>query len=630
MRLSYGTDKVRKTVIAEDGSAILECYENLLTGRKYTSEGASVAIARSKYAPRRVVRSQTMRLADHDDGGYTLQGDGVRIRIDIDEAERGTLREKLSISLDGDAWVAYVTLGAIDVAEHSFVWQAPLGKRVFVPSSIARLGQPVYLGDIFLGAETPVADNGVADETASSVYHCARKFSELSEDGKYSPPAFVVGAATNGGMSAVSDAFLRYVADMARSDVFRLQYNSWYDNMLDIDPAKIEKSFTAVAEGMKGAGCRSLDCYVVDDGWTEYDKPAFWEFNGKFPNGFAAESKLTAALGSKFGVWFGPRGGYTMQTPKFARHLAKLGYHVNVFSGDICTADPQYISDLTDKMIEFCDVYNVDYFKIDGFAIKSCPSRAHGHPSALFNVKGFYTYLWEKWLDGFAKIRRYHPDVCLNVTSYAHCSPWFLKWVDFVWMNNASDMGYIGGGDSAERCLNYRDSRYRALFVDDMRQFPSGNLYNHEPCYALRNVDPKFPSAPVRYTDAQFERYMYCCMMRGSGLAEVYFSPDMMDGEKWKIAARVLQWAEREHGILKYSRFFGGDPSKGEAYGYHAANDDGVCITMLRNSGAAETTLYAELPSGGRIVRKLAPHQVVIEKSEGGKTSVVFEYSPEK
>ena len=621
MRLSYGTDRVRKTLIAEDGAPILESYENARTGRKYTSRGGAVVLAASKYGKRRVCRFCDMKLTAHDEKSYTLvdEGAGVEVRTDIDSAERGVLRERVSLRVKGDPFVVRAVLGEVDIAENSFVWQAPYGKRVFVPSSVARLGQPVYLGDLFLGAETPVAENGATADAASSVYHCARRFSELAKDGVYSPPAFVIGAAEKGGFDAVSDEFLRYIADMAVSDAFRVQFNSWYDHMLDIDSEKIATSFTAVAEGMKGAGFRPLDCYVVDDGWTEYDKPLFWEFNKKFEGGFAKESELTRSLGGKFGVWFGPRGGYTIQTPKFARHLAKIGYHVNPASNDICTGDPRYVADLCDRMAKFCDEFNVDYFKIDGFAFKSCPSGKHGHPSSIFNVRGFYTYLWERWLDGFAAIRRANPKVCLNVTSYAHCSPWFLKWADFIWMNNASDMGFVGEGDSLERCLNYRDSRYRSLFVDDMRQFPAGSLYNHEPCYAARNVDPKFPKKTVVYTDEQFKKYMLCCLMRGSGLAELYFSPSMMDGDKWNIAARALEWAESRHGILKYSRFFGGDPAKGQPYGYYAENDGGDSVLMTRNPSSSAVVFDAALPDGSRRKFDLAPFEVSIVENVGGK-----------
>ena len=152
-----------------------------------------------------------------------------------------------------------------------------------------------------------------------------------------------------------------------------------------------------------------------------------------------------------------------------------------------------------------------------------------------------------------------------------------------------------------------------------MRQFPAGNLYNHEPCYAARNVDPKFPKKTVVYTDEQFKKYILCCLMRGSGLAELYFSPSMMDGDKWNIAARALEWAESRHGILKYSRFFGGDPAKGQPYGYYAENDGGDSVLMTRNPSSSAVVFDAALPDGSRKKFELAPFEVSIVENVGGK-----------
>ena len=88
MRLSFGTDRVHKTLIAEDGAPILESYENARTGRKYTSRGGAVVLAASKYGMRRVCRFCDMKLTAHDEKSYTLvdEGAGVEVRTDIDSA----------------------------------------------------------------------------------------------------------------------------------------------------------------------------------------------------------------------------------------------------------------------------------------------------------------------------------------------------------------------------------------------------------------------------------------------------------------------------------------------------------------------------------------------------------------
>ena len=609
----YCAEKLRKTLLFDGDRQIGARIENLVAGTSFPIPADKTVIewSESPRGRKRVFDCSLARVTGVDGGGYSLADDGglFSVRIDFSAGADGTLLKTVSLSASRDVFLRSVTADAFPVQE-GFSRQTPLAPRTLIPPVIARLGQPVYVADIFTGLESPAGDNFIADGEARAVYHTGRRFSEVATNGVYTLPSVVLGAAKGADLDSVQNAFFSYIEAIARPARFRLQFNSWYDNMLDIDPCRIEKSFTEVAEGAARAGLRPLDCYVVDDGWTDYTHPRFWEFNDKFKDGFAREAALTARLGSTFGVWFGPRGGYTKQTVKYARLLKKLGYHMNAASFDICTGDPRYIADLTDRMCEFARRYNVSYFKIDGFAKLPCRACGHGHPAARGKGLAFYTFLWEEWLKGLEKVSAARPGVVLNITSYAHCSPWFLKWADFVWMNNASDMGYSGSGDDLAMCLSYRDARYRDLFIVQGMQFPAAHLYNHEPCYALknRNLTRKDP-APVRFTDEQFETYLKCCMMRGSGLAELYFSPAMMDENKWKIAAKVLSFAERNFRVLSASRFFGGDPEKGEVYGYYAERDGSYAL-MLRNSGASPAKCSFTFPAAGRIDAELAPYEI--------------------
>ena len=588
--------------------------KNLITGSVYeTGEYEEVVVCwrrrGSALSKKRFVCASSCRAEERADG-YLLKAEGMSVEVTF-RIEGGLIKKSAAISCESDVFIEYVAFGG-GRADGKFSWCAPLTKRVYVPSPIAAMGQPVYSGDLFFGMESPVAENTILGGRICMKYHTGRYFSEVADGGVYRLPSVVVGAGEKAGFKEMRRAFFAYVRTFSRPEKFRIQFNSWYDNMLDIDPKNIESSFTAVYEGFKKAGLRPLDCYVVDDGWTEYEKPLFWQFNQKFKDGFGAQAELTRSFGSSFGVWFGPRGGYTTQTPKYARLLGKIGYPMNVLSGDICTGDKKYIADLCARMADFCRDYNVKYFKIDGFAIKPCRARGHRHPAAKGCGKAFYTFLWEEWCKGFEHIRSVCPDVCLNITSYAHCSPWFLKWADYVWMNNASDMYYIGKGDNLSQCLNYRDERYRDLYEVRQIQFPAAHLYNHEPCYAERNYNPPLPDPShktVIYTDEQFALYLKCCMMRASGLAEVYFSPSLMDGDKWNIAARTLEWAEKNCDVLSHSEFFGGDPSKGEVYGYIAAKGDKF-ILMLRNSGDKAAKYSFTLPGAGKVSGELAPFEI--------------------
>ena len=618
--MEFTAKSVKKSLFIKDGRLTGGKVKNALSGAEYALAPQDEFIVCYKNSSSIFSGVKFVSSADCDikptESGYVARADGFSAACECFCAG-DILRQTFSFKFDKDVFIEYVQFGCGE-ADAAFSWRAPVGKRVFQPAKIAAMGQPVYSGDIFTAIESPMGENTIEGGRVRMRYYTGRKFSQVSEGGAYTPPSVILGGGEKAEFTAMRRDFFRYVRTFSRPERFRIQFNSWYDNMLDIDPNNIKSSFTAVYEGFKNAGLRPLDCYVVDDGWTEYDKPEFWAFNDKFKEGFTKEAELTRSFSSSFGVWFGPRGGYTTQTPVYASHLEKIGYHKNKLSRDICTADGKYVKDLCALMADFCVKYNVRYFKIDGFAISPCYAKDHNHPPARgLTGKAFYTYLWECWCKGFEHIRSVCPDVCLNITSYTHCSPFFLKWADYVWMNNASDMYYIGKGDNLSQCLNYRDSRYRDLFEVRQVQFPAAHLYNHEPCYAERNYNPPLPAPShktVVYTDEQFALYLKCCMMRGSGLAEVYFSPSMMDGDKWNIAARTLEWAEKHYGVLSHSEFFGGDPAKGEVYGYIAFDGKDYAL-MLRNAGDTEKEYSFELPGAGRVSGKLAPFEIKFSDS---------------
>ena len=162
-------------------------------------------------------------------------------------------------------------------------------------------------------------------------------------------------------------------------------------------------------------------------------------------------------------------------------------------------------------------------------------------------------------------------------------------------MNNSRDMYYEGIGSNLDQCLNYRDGRYFDLTKTRQLQFPLAYIYNHEPCYANRNYNPPLPSKShktVVYTDVEFEKYLYMCMMRGTGFIELYYSPNMMTEGKLSINARVLSWAENNYDIIKTNRFFGDKPTNKCVYGYAGAYMD-KALVILRNS--SDTSLDYEL-----------------------------------
>ena len=116
------------------------------------------------------------------------------------------------------------------------------------------MGQPVYNGDGCTAIESPMGENTIAGGRVRMSYYTGRMFGEVCSEGANVPQSIVFGGGGKAEFTSMSRDFFRYVRTFSRPERFRIQFNSWYDNMLDIDPNNIKSSFTAVYEGFKRRG----------------------------------------------------------------------------------------------------------------------------------------------------------------------------------------------------------------------------------------------------------------------------------------------------------------------------------------------------------------------------------------
>ena len=71
-------------------------------------------------------------------------------------------------------------------------------------------------------------------------------------------------------------------------------------------------------------------------------------------------------------------------------------------------------------------------------------------------------------------------------------------------------------------------------------------------------------------------------MARGTTLKELYLDLDLLDDDHWKVLGRAAHWAQREQDQLMNTVMVGGDPAKGELYGYISWKGSRAILT-LRN-----------------------------------------------
>lgn len=467
-------------------------------------------------------------------------------------------------------------------------WSAPICKKIFLLPFQAALGQPVYLNGMYTGSEFPAADNHIQDGFAYVRYYAGKTLGELKgENREYVTWNTVFGAARSTEQEIVQADFLEYIRAISRPLYLRTQYNSWFDHMLNIDKDNIRSSFFEIDKGLTGNGVPPLHSYVVDDGWNDYTKD-FWCFNQKFPNELYESAALAKSFGSDFGLWLGPRGGYERRVPaQFAKRMEKSGKGgFNRRANDVCTADHRYHKNITELFLDYMERFDINYWKLDGFLLRSCPSKKHGHPTGGYQNMYCFTDHWENWIRIFNAMHDFRAkqgkSLWLNQTSYCNASPWYLQFCESLWMQNSSDVDFVdkttGGeamhGSDADKMLTYRDIRYFDFCRVRENQFPLSNLYNHDPIYGN--------TAKVKMTDAEFRKYMFMLAARGTAFWELYYSYNLMNDAKWRINADVLRFISENFPVLRNAKLIGESPETGAVYGYTAWKADKGFVT-LRN-----------------------------------------------
>ena len=530
------------------------------------------------------------------------------------------MRKHLNISVPMEqsalAGIEYIDLENMNIASSDLVegeyWtipeQANNSDMANMNGDFLELGQPYYLAAMYWGSEFPQTENKIREENGFIRYWYGKtlakdeyfEYNMNNQAGSMTTWPAVVGAARSKDYAVCQSDFYEYIETIATPTEFRQQFNTWYDYMKDITAENIRESFYQVEKGFTQYGVSPLDSYVVDDGWMDYS--TFWDFNDKFPNELYDSSLQVEQMGSNFGLWLGPRGGYGTQT-QIANAIANAGLgSVNAQSGnDINISDARYLNKLRDDIfVDYQEKFHINYWKLDGMLL---------HPSTVaspYYVTGntYYTIseTYERWTDMWETMREnewVEGDLWLNVTSYTNPSPWFLQWANSIWMQNTGDVGYTEEFDSSDeqQALTYRDNCYYNFVNTRQWQMPMKYFYNHDPVYgSTAHIGPGKPNQIYFSTD-ELREYLYMLGTRGTAFWEYYYSPSMFDDEKWQVNAEAANWIEDNFHILQKSKMFGGQPGNGDVYGYSCwnGNEGIVSIRNPHNTTKTYTLTYDRL-----------------------------------
>ncbi|HZI31082.1 MAG TPA: hypothetical protein VFF11_02005, partial [Candidatus Binatia bacterium] len=167
------------------------------------------------------------------------------------------------------------------------------------------------------------------------------------------------------------------------------------------------------------------------------------------------------------------------------------------------------------------------------------------------------------------------PDICILISNGAYLSPWWLMYVDDVWMINAGD---AAGGANRGQQLVYRDGRYYDIWHNKHIQFPMCSVFNHEP-----------KKTGTGESADEFRNYLFMSLSRGTSFIELYLKPRELKPGDWNVLSEGLHWAGEMFPTFVRVRMHGGDPAAGRVYGYMAWNRTQGYISVHNPSDKPQT-----------------------------------------
>lgn len=482
-----------------------------------------------------------------------------------------------------------------------------------VPSTGGGLGQPVYVGKWFFGMDYPgfyswhnnnfsepafnmrVPYNidlvgrdreFAAEEGLINFYHFPGYSEKISENNyKIISKQAVVGISFDKSKNA-DFALLDYINNTRLKPKSFLHFNNWYS----IDAKKItiqdfvKNTYLPIKKEFDKYDVK-LDAMVPDHGWQDgkFSSPPYRVYSQKKDgrqDDLHLIGKSLQENGTNLGIWLAFDG----RNQDISKGIEKAGYKSalsDTFDRKkyrwtakkdfFDMTDSNYLSDLKESINYLINEAGVNYFKHD------------------FNHMFTSNYITErhareKCLDITLELMEYerllNPDVFLNFTNGSWFSPFWFQHVHTLWMMSG-DSG--GNGDYPQLSLREGATTYRdKYFYDNFRLeridrpvIPIADFMTHGILYSKRKPFTNFNDIIDDWAN-----YVVMYYARGTTVKELYITHDLLSEKEWEVLGKATKWAVENQENLLRTVFIGGDPSKGEAYGYISWNDNKAILTV--------------------------------------------------
>ncbi|WP_121812236.1 enterotoxin [Mucilaginibacter kameinonensis] len=439
-------------------------------------------------------------------------------------------------------------------------------------------GSPIVSKNFFFAIESPISKYQAENGWVSSYIEQKEPARELSV-------STVWGVAPE---NQLRRAFLYYL-ERERAVPYHqmLHYNSWYDlswNDRKLNDTSCLDRIQTFADSLTIKRHVALNAFLFDDGWD--DNQTLWQINKtNFPWGFDNIKRLANKYNASLGVWMSPWGGYEQAKEQRLQYGLKQNPPFETNSHGFSLSGTVYSNRFKNVAANFVTEYGVTMFKFDGV----------GAGDKLTGAGAGYQTDMESLLKLVSTLRGVKPDLYFSLTMGTWPSPFWLKYGDALW-RNGWDTNTAGQGDNRQQWLNYRDGEVYGNIVKRAPLYPLSSLMYHGICIADNGAPAKF-----EMDDKDISDEIWSFFGSGTSLQELYINPHKLNAANWNSLAAAIKWARENADIMPDTHWVGGDPSKGDVYGFASWSPKKAILTLRNPSNTAkkfviDTRKVFELP----------------------------------
>jgi hypothetical protein len=141
-----------------------------------------------------------------------------------------------------------------------------------------------------------------------------------------------------------------------------------------------------------------------------------------------------------------------------------------------------------------------------------------------------------------------------------------------------------GEGSKRQQWITYRDADVYKNVVKRGPLFPLNALMVCGICIA----DNGYPGS-FEMNDKDISDEIWSFFATGTNLQELYINPHKLNTANWDCLAAAAKWAKENESVMADVHWVGGDPLKGEIYGFAAWSQE-KAVLSLRNPSTEEKT----------------------------------------